>query len=180
MDASVALRVDDLLKLPDPGDGSRYELSRGELITVPPNENARHFLMRTDLADELASFVRQNKIGKVFQEGPFKLGVDTARIPDIAFASNETLRTMSPGTGVLALIPDFVIEIVSPSDLAVDVDSKTREYQEAGVPTIVYIYPESRSVYVRSGGNIRVLRESDILSFEALPGFSLPLSALFR
>jgi Uma2 family endonuclease len=84
-------------------------------------------------------------------------------------------------SGHLTLVPDLVAEVISPRDIAEEVESKVREYLRAGVPVIWLVYPEARTVHViRPGGRATLLDDAGTLTGEEiLPGFETPVSKLF-
>ena len=82
---------------------------------------------------------------------------------------------------MLDLIPDFVVEVVSPSDSAADVQQKTEEWLQAGVRLVWALYPKTRSVVAsRSLEAIRVYVENETIDAEpVLPGFACRVADLF-
>lgn len=76
--------------------------------------------------------------------------------------------------------PLWAVEIISPTDKATDVRAKRGIYLRAG---ILYweIYPQSRNVDVYAPGqSVKTVRADGTLDGgDVLPGFTLPLSALF-
>ena len=78
-------------------------------------------------------------------------------------------------------MPDLVAEVVSPRDLAEDLEQKLAEYREAGIPLIWVIYPSTRTAHIlRTGRQRSELGPAGVLDGEdILPGFSLPLADLF-
>ena len=77
--------------------------------------------------------------------------------------------------------PDLAVEVVSPNDLAYDVESKVVEYLDASVALVWVIDPEARTVRIyRRDGSISWLREHGELSGEeVLPGFQCRVAANF-
>jgi Uma2 family endonuclease len=61
-------------------------------------------------------------------------------------------------------------------------NDKIQEYLSAGVDRVWFVNPRRRSVLVyRPSGQVEALKVGDVLrDEEILPGFSLPLSDLFR
>lgn len=173
--------ADDLWRLPS--DGKRYELVRGELVEMPP-AGARHGNVAINLGTLLNAYVRAGDLGKVFAaETAFVLQrhPDTVRAPDAAFVSKERLPSGDLPEGFLEVVPDLVVEVVSPSDTAVDVQRKVEDWLHAGVRLVWVIYPGTRSVAVyRSLADIRLLTEADTLEGDSvLPGFSCLVAELF-
>lgn len=106
---------------------------------------------------------------------------DTVRGADIAFLSHERLARRGP-SAFLDIAPEIVGEVVSPSDRRGEIETKVREYLAAGVERVWVVNPRRREVLVhRRNSPVERLGEGDILrDEEILPGFSLPVSDLFR
>ncbi|HZT81879.1 MAG TPA: Uma2 family endonuclease, partial [Gemmataceae bacterium] len=81
----------------------------------------------------------------------------------------------------IRVTPDLAVEVVSPNDLACEVEEKLLEYLNANVPLVWVVYPQSRTVHVyHPDGLGRLLREQDELTGEnILPGFRFPVRDLF-
>jgi Uma2 family endonuclease len=83
------MTADELLKL---SRGKfRYELVKGELITMSP-AGSEHGAVIMNLAVPLGQYIKANKLGIAFgAETGFKLATDpdTVRAPDISFVRSE-------------------------------------------------------------------------------------------
>ena len=77
--------------------------------------------------------------------------------------------------------PDLAVEIVSPSDTAVELEVKVHDYLRNGALRVWVVYPDSRRVAVhRPDGTARWYSEDAAIEDEGLlPGFSLPLREIF-
>jgi Uma2 family endonuclease len=77
--------------------------------------------------------------------------------------------------------PTLAVEVVSPTDRIVEVETKRREYFAVGVTTVAVVFPTLRIIHVYdSASTARILTESDILDLNpAVPGFSVPVADLF-
>ena len=82
----------------------------------------------------------------------------------------------------LRVVPDLVVEIIFPSDSHREVLAKVALYLELGVRLVWLADPEAKSVTVyRTGRDPQVLTVADALNGEdVLPGFTLPVSVIFR
>lgn len=80
------------------------------------------------------------------------------------------------------MIPDLVVEVVSPSNLAEEVPTKVREYFEAGVRRVWVLYLHESLVYEYDSPRlIRVLgREQALEGDTIIPEFRLGLAELFE
>jgi Uma2 family endonuclease len=105
---------------------------------------------------------------------------DTVRAPDAAYVSASRLE-QARVAGYPDLAPDLVVEVVSPDDLASEVQAKVDEWLRAGCQIVWVIYPMRRSATIyRQSGEARVLHEDDLLTAEpVLPGFACRLRDLF-
>ncbi len=132
----------------------------------------------------LMAHVVANKLGwvaqsdgglQIFNDAPMKV-----RFADGAFVSRAR-SPHRPGDGHLRVAPDLVIEVVSPNDVASEIDVKAAEYLNAGVRLIWVVYPETRAVNIfRPGGQDSRLTEGETLSGEDIvPGFELPVAEIF-
>ncbi|HHV54919.1 MAG TPA: Uma2 family endonuclease [Firmicutes bacterium] len=95
MATRTLLTADDLLKLPK--DGKRYELLRGELITMTP-PGARHGWVAARITYFLQRFLAEDPQGVVLNEAGFLLhqDPDTVRAPDVAFIAKSRLQRPLP------------------------------------------------------------------------------------
>jgi len=73
------------------------------------------------------------------------------------------------------------VEVISPNDLAKDLDEKLEDYLRAGVKLIWVINPETRTLQIYyPDGTSRRLHETDEVSGDSvIPGFRCPVAALF-
>ena len=100
--------------------------------------------------------------------------------------SRSSAQDRLPGdalpTGYVRIAPDLAVEVVSPDDLASELDEKLDDYQKAGVRLVWVIYPESRTVSVyRGDGSASRLHEDGVLSGEdVIAGFRCRLALYFR
>ncbi|HXV99305.1 MAG TPA: Uma2 family endonuclease [Anaerolineae bacterium] len=75
----------------------------------------------------------------------------------------------------------MVVEAVSPSDTALDVQSKVTDWLAAGCRLVWVIYPDTQSaVAYHSPANIRMIASDQTLEGgDVLPGFACPIQELF-
>ena len=107
--------AEDLLRFREPGKTA--ELVRGVLIVREP-PGTGHGARAARLTLRVGAFVERHNLGEVFaQDTGFKIerDPDTVRAPDVAFVVRERLAQIPP-EGYAELAPDWVAEIVSPSD----------------------------------------------------------------
>jgi Uma2 family endonuclease len=81
-----------------------------------------------------------------------------------------------------ALIPDVVIEVVSPNDSYNDIEKKIQEYQQDGVLLIWIINPDTYTIAQHTPNSKHVTRftlEDTLTGGDVLPDLSIELKALF-
>jgi Uma2 family endonuclease len=163
--------------------GKRFELVKGELIEMPPT-GGRHGRVASRIDYRLRGYVEERALGEVFAaETGFRLvrNPDTVRAPDVAFVSKERLPSEEQLIGFPDLVPDLVVEVVSPSDSAAQVQAKVEDWLRSGVRLVWVAYPDTRSVAVyRALDEIAVVGPGDVLEGgPVLRGFSCPVSDIF-
>jgi Uma2 family endonuclease len=181
--AARRLTPDDLLRLPD--DGKVYELVDGELKEKPVSKESSRIGVR--FARFLDVFCDMHNAGWVYgPDNGFRCFPDDpgrVRKPDVAFVSVARMPVETyEDEGFCTTAPDLVVEVVSPNDLASEVEGKRDEWLAAGVRAVWIVHPETRTVHTHtSAGGYTFLREADTLTApDLLPGFAVPVADLFR
>ena len=175
----TVMTAEDLLHahIPD----KRTELVRGVLIVREP-PGGRHGSVTMNLALRIGAHVEDLGAGQLFAaETGFTLArrPDTVRAPDIALVRRERLPQPIP-VGFPELVPDLVVEVLSPDDRPGETLAKVGDWLEAGARLAWVIDPQRRLARVyRADGTESLLAESDALDGEdVLPGFSCPLGTI--
>lgn len=164
-------------------EGKHYELYFGELREMPPPDG-KHGVHGQRLGGRLTVFVDDNGLGETFlAESGFRLtrDPDTVLAPDWSFIATARVPDLNQH-GYPEVTPDIVLEVRSPSESSPAFLAKLRLWVELGVKLAWGLDPDSRTLTVyRATGTPQVLLETDELSGEdVLPGFTLPLSRVFR
>ena len=165
-------------------DDMLYEVVDGQI--TEKTVGVRESEIATLLLGFLGSFVPVHRLGKIFGWMIFRIDTakDLQRRPDVAFVSHSKwpFNRRVPNVPVWDMVPDLAIEVVSPTNSAVDVQTKVQEYFEAGVSGVWVIYPKQKQVFsYASPTQIQVLQLGEELDGGKLfPGFRLALRALFE
>ncbi len=174
---------DDLLRLPDQGKG--FELVDGELKELNVSFLSTYTAGR--VFKELALHVDPRKLGWVSPEGTsfrcFPDEPDRVRRADTAFHSLGRLTPAQAMTeGHCTVVPDLVVEVVSPNDLAYEVDEKRADWLSAGAKLVWVLYPVQQTIYAyRADGTVALFNRTDTLTAEpVLPEFRVPVAELFQ
>lgn len=157
--------------------------ANGELIIMPPtggetgNRNGR-------LTQQLFNWTDVDGTGIAFDSSTgFKLPNGGDRSPDAAWIPLERWNalTAEQKRRFLPLCPDFVVELLSPSDSLTATQEKMREYLANGSRLGWLIVRASRRVEIyRQDREVEVLESPISLSGEdVLPGFVLNLEPIW-
>ena len=180
MSTKALLTSEDLWKIV--ADGSRYELSRGELVPMTP-VGFQHSAIVGRLGKILSNYVDDKNLGIVGMEGGFKLLLqpETTRAPDLHFVSRERLAKEGIPQNFAQFPPDLAVEVLSPADTASEIQKKVEEYLTGGVPLVWIVDPALQRVTVyRSLQDIRILTPEDELDGgQVVPGFRVNVAEIF-
>jgi Uma2 family endonuclease len=176
-----AITPDDLLRLPD--DGHTYELVDGKLKELPVSKESSRIAGEVYFA--LRTFTAATPLGWVYPEGTsYQCFVEPNRVrkPDTSFVSFDRMPLEGyEDEGHIAAVPDLVVEVISPNDIAADVAEKIAEWLAAGVRVLWEVFPATQTVREHRPDGIRPFRATDTLTLpDLLPGFSVPVASLFR
>jgi Uma2 family endonuclease len=163
-----------------------YEEIDGRRVEMPPMSTLSAKVM-SRLIRLAGPYADAHGLGEFFGEILFQLplaGRTRNRRPDVAFVSYERWpkeRADHPTENAWPVVPELMVEVVSPTDLADELLEKVLEYFEAGAKAVWAISPVARYALVYDAPKqVRGLTAEDALDGGAvLPGFTLPLAALF-
>ncbi|MGH7998140.1 MAG: Uma2 family endonuclease, partial [Brasilonema sp.] len=155
----------------------------GELIIMPPTGGETGKRNASIIAD-FVIWNRQTKLGEVFDSSTcFKLPNGPDRSPDVSWIQLERWNALKPEQREKfpPIAPDFVLELMSPSDNLSETQAKMQEYMNAGVKLGWLIKRITRRVEIyRKGQPKEVLESPTSLSGEdILPGFVLDLQIVW-
>jgi Uma2 family endonuclease len=171
---------EDLLTMPD---GDRFELVAGNLVERNMGAKSSYVAGRAHVM--LTAFCDAHRRGLVFPEGTsyqcFPDDPGKVRRADTSFIAAGRLRDDTPPEGHILIAPDLAVEVVSPNDLAYEIDEKVEEFLSAGVRLVWVVNPVSRTVRVHRPERPGVtLRAGDELhGDDVLPGFRCRVQDLF-
>ena len=177
------LTAEEFARLPNPADGSKEELVRGEVITMPP-PGFLHGRVQANVAFAVTAFVKQHKVGRATVESGVitERGPDTVRGPDVSYWSYERLPK-----GVVPVVyanepADLVVEVLSPGNTKQRMTAKVREYFDSGVHLVWAVHPEERTVtvYTKPGDGTVLWEDATLTGGDVLPGFSCPVAEFFQ
>lgn len=166
----------------------RMELTaEGELIIMSPTGGSAG-KCNFNLYLDLGFWNRSTGLGVAFDSSTiFIIPNGARRSPDVAWVTLERWQslTLEEQDGFPPLVPDFVIELVSRSDLKKqkyqDLQEKMQEYLDNGVRLGWLVEPKTRKVETyRQRQAVEILQNPKSLSGEdVLPGFVLNLDLIW-
>jgi Uma2 family endonuclease len=162
----------------------RFETDvQGKLIIMSPtgSESGRR---NGDLFFQVELWNRQKKLGVSFDSSSgFKLSNGATRSPDVSWIELNRWNSLSDKQkrGFAPINPDFVIELMSPTDNLEDLQKKMGEYISCGVKLGWLINPDEQKVEIyRIDRDKKVINNPSSLSGEdLLPGLTVDLSDIF-
>lgn len=160
----------------------RAELIEGKVVPMAP-AGGSHGAFSTKLAGALLRWAEETGAGVVVSgETGFILArdPDTVRAPDAAYIAWERLGDRVPDA-FCPVAPDLAVEVVSPSDRRADVLAKVGAWLAAGTRVVWVVWAESQRIWVcRPDTDPAILGPGEaLISEDVLPGFSLPVDAVF-
>ncbi|MEM9955653.1 MAG: Uma2 family endonuclease [Chloroflexota bacterium] len=167
-----------------------FELINGEMWNMTPAKK-KHSKISKRLYDRLLFHLVDNDLGEVFFESTFIIEdvsdwVNGSRIPDVMFYEKSRFETHDKDNPdddgkPFILVPDLVVEVISPSDKYSDVTTKVDAYLKDGVKLIWIVDPQRKTIAVYEGSDSpRTLRVDDTLTgANVLPDFEIAVKAIF-
>lgn len=156
----------------------------GELIIMPPTggETGRRNLK---ISQNLGIWTDKDGTGVAFDSSTcFRLPNGADRSPDASWIQQQRWDALTPEQreSFPPICPDFVIELMSPSDTLKVVQAKMQEYMDNGVKLGWLLNRKDRQTEVyRANQAVETLQSPAVLSGEAiLPGFILDLSSIWQ
>lgn len=184
LNSVIELTGEQFFQLCQVNQDLRFErTATGELIIMPPaggetgNRNGR-------LTQQLFSWADIDNTGIAFDFSTgFTLPNGANRSPDAAWVKKERWNTLTQEQKekFIPLCPDFVIELLSPSDSLRVVQEKMKEYQDNGALLGWLINRKLRQVEVyRPTQEVEMLQSPTVLIGETiLPKFVLNLEPIW-
>ena len=176
--------IQELIRRPG-NEGKRFELIDGELLAMAP-ANLEHSWLAIEIGYYIREYLFRHDLGRVGADSGHYTGVDriTLFFPDVAFTSHARLANQDPKK-FASQMPDLAVEVQSPSNTLSYLRHKADIFLHNGTQLVWIVLPDKRSVEVHRRGadgsaTAETISEGSALNGDpVLPGFSLPLTALF-
>ena len=158
--------------------------AKGEIIIMPPTggETGNY---NFEIAVDFGIWNRQTRLGVCFDSSTcFKLPNGADRSPDVSWIQQARWDTLTPQQKEKfpPIAPDFVLELMSPTDSLKETQNKLQEYMDNGVQLGWLINRKTQRVEIyRQGKEVEILVSPTELSGEnVLPGFVLNLQTFWQ
>ncbi|MEG3911543.1 Uma2 family endonuclease [Microcoleus sp. w2-18bC1] len=180
----IKLTDDQFFQLCQENENIRLErTAKGELIIMSP-AGGETGSSNAGLTAQIWIWNQQSKLGKVFDSSTgFKLPNNANRAPDASWVKLERWDALTPEQQKKfpPICPDFVVELMSPSDSLKETQDKMKEYRDNGAVLGWLINRKSRQVEIyRQNREVEVLESPATVSGEdVLPGFVLNLESIW-
>ena len=162
----------------------RIERDAQHQISFMPPTNSETGASNSELNYQLAHWNREHGLGKTFDSSSgFTLDTGAMLSPDASWIAWENWNALSPDDrrGFARICPDFVVELLSPTDRLTDTMRKMEHWLEAGARLGWLIAPGTESVYIFEPDQpVRpvVGFDQEMVAGPVLPGFKLELRRL--
>ena len=191
----VTITEETVLQMPDMPDEEFFDFcnanrdhrierdSRGRVI-IMPGTGGRTGDRNSEINFQLSGFSRRQGAGKTFDSSTmFLLPSGAMRSPDAAWVPLERLRAIPQAQRdrYVPLTPDFVIELMSPSDRLNEASEKMAEWISNGCRLGWLIDPSTRTarIYHADGGVTLVEAPPTLLGEGPVEGFVLDCAPLW-
>jgi Uma2 family endonuclease len=156
--------------------------AEGKIIIMSPTggETGRR---NAEINRQLGNWAKQDGTGVVFDSNTeFRLPNGANRSPDVSWILKSRWEPIpQPEREKFPPIcPDFVTELLSPSDNLEEIKLKMQEYTANGARLGWLIDPKNKKVWAYTSAGLQVLEQPKALSGDpVLPGFALDLTEIF-
>lgn len=169
--------LEEFWKLPEPKDGSKFELIAGVLYMTPPPDFPHNISVSTLNHLFIAHLLSINDQGLVFvPRAALWTGPATYVEPDLFYLSEKTWKIIDwqrPDTA------DIVVEVISPGSAIYDRNTKADTYAALRVKELWLVDPLTETIEVRNlkrgsktYGAGPFFEKGDNVISKILPGFS--------
>jgi Uma2 family endonuclease len=142
-------------------------------------------LVNANLMYQVKAFLADNDVGFAFPpDVGYRINVGSSRRvrkPDLTFVARGRFDDDRPPRGDITIAPDLAAEVISPNDLAEDIEGRIADFLSVGTRLFWVVYPATRTVWVlrRDGSAARLTEQQELSGEDVIPGFVCPVSSLF-
>jgi Uma2 family endonuclease len=157
---------------------SAVELIGGEAVVTPPS-GGQAASAQGELFFALRGWQETSAdSGLLLQDVFIRVTGENYLAPDIAWWAAARQPPLVPGA--LDVVPDLVVEVLSPATRANDLGAKRDVYLVSGVSELWLADPQAATVTaVRAHGHEQIVGRGDDLTSPLLPGFAVDAARIF-
>jgi Uma2 family endonuclease len=189
----VGMSLDEYMRL---YDEQPFELINGEKVIKMPNVIEHGDIIEL-LYLAIYTFVSTKQLGKIVREMPFVLSytsnwVTGSRIPDLMYFTMERVLAFQaayPNYKKMpyVLVPDLVIEVVSPNDNLGELDDKVNLYLTDGVQIVWVLDPQKQRASISKLVDRQPFTKQEthltptdtLTEGDLIPGFEIQVATIF-
>ena len=138
----------------------------------------------SELNMQLRIWAKRDGRGRVFDSSVAFILPDQSKLgPDAAWASKKRLSALPrlERRKFLRVVPEFVVELKSPTDRYSDLKKKMGDYIRNGVELGWLIHPDQQQVLIYTQGNVQALDGINVISGTGpVEGFTLDLAPIWE
>jgi Uma2 family endonuclease len=163
--------------------GKLEQEANGDILVMAPScgESSDR---NSEISMQLGIWAKKDARGRVFDPNVLFIFPDRSkRSPDASWVRKDKLLKLSQRERreFLRLVPDFVIELMSPSDQFKEAQLKMAEYRRNGVELGWLIHPDRREVLIYRGTGEQTLSNPERVAGEGLmAGFVLEVADIWK
>jgi Uma2 family endonuclease len=163
----------------------RIERTAEGRVVVMPGTGGETGIRNALLIAQITNWSLSNDRGYPIDSSTmFRLANSAIRSPDGGWISRTRLARMSAEVRkkFLTEVPEFVVELISPSDRLREVQAKMDEWTSNGVETGWIIDPERRQVHIyRAGSSVEIIDQPATVSGDgSISGLTIDLTRIWN
>lgn len=156
-----------------------YELVEGELISLS-SPTPLHAEICSRLERIVRDYFERASKGRVFRDVDCQLTHETVRRPDLAIFLAPRVQLIDLRQVPIPFAPDIAVEVLSPSESAIEVNRKVVDYLAVGAQEVWVIDHANREQFIHSEAGIRRFRGSDTVESPVLPELTFSIAKLLQ
>ncbi len=164
-------------------EGAPFQLINGELI-MSPSPTPYHQILSKRIFKVIDTFLEKNNLEGTFLYAPLDIYFDEENIfqPDLLYIAGKPESELIEGR--ISVVPDLVVEILSPSTAYYDLRQKKDFYERFGVKEYLIIDPirKDAELYFLENEEFILKQkgpQNGTISLNTLPGLQIDLQKLF-
>jgi Uma2 family endonuclease len=180
----MSLNPTEMLMEDPPNLEKGFEWVDGQAVEKPMGAQSSHVNRR--LSTRLGAYVDDNDLGfvvdsecgfRIFPKKPRQI-----RKPDMSYIAKGRLPNNKLPEGDVTIAPDLAVEVISPNDVAQEIELRISDLHSAGIRLLWIVYPNTRTIWVlrKDGSAVRLTEDQELTGEDVVAGFRVPVATLFQ